>query len=405
MIWSISWKNVWRNKVRSSVVMTAIGLGLTAGIFSSAFFTGMVNQRIKQAISNEISSIQIHDPKFKETTELVNFMSDAPDISDKIQKLDNIAGVSNRIIIYSMVSSAETATGVKITGIDPNQENQVTGINSKIVDGKYFEGVSRNPVVIGKKLAEKLKVKVRSKIVITLQDMDKNITGGAFRIAGIYETPNTGFDESNVFVRSSDLLQLTGMPPGAAHEIAILVNDNEEAFSIDQKIKKMFPDKEVLNWKEISPEMSYMTEVMGFYNYIFIIIILFALLFGIINTMLMVVLERRKEIGMLLAIGMSRLKVFGMVMLETVLLSLSGGLVGILLGALIAKHFETNAIDLSMWAEGYSQLGYDTLVYTSIDPGHYIVIAIMVIMTGIIAAIYPAYKALKYDPAEALRIE
>ena len=405
MIWSISWKNIWRNKVRSIVVITAIALGLTAGIFSSAFFTGMVNQRIKQAISNEISSIQIHDPKFKETTEMVNYMANAPEISDKILKMDNIAGISNRIIIYSMVSSAETATGVKITGIDPNRESQVTGISSKIVDGKYFEGVSRNPVVIGKKLAEKLKVKVRSKIVITIQDLDKNIIGGAFRIAGVYETPNTGFDESNVFVKSADLLSLTGLPPGAAHEIAILINDNDLAFSIDQEIKKMFPDMEVLNWKEISPEMSYMTEAMGLYNYIFIIIILFALLFGIINTMLMVVLERRKEIGMLLAIGMARLKIFGMVMVETVLLSLTGGLVGILLGGLIAKHFETNAIDLSMWAEGYSQLGYDTLVYTSIEAEQYAVIAIMVVMTGIIAAIYPAYKALKYDPAEALRIE
>jgi ABC-type lipoprotein release transport system permease subunit len=304
-----------------------------------------------------------------------------------------------------MASSAETASGVKITGIEPEKESLVTGISSKIVDGKYFEGVSRYPVVIGKKLAEKLKVKVRSKIVITLQDLDKNITGGAFRVAGIYETPNTGFDESNVFVRSSDLLSLTGLPEGAAHEIAILVSDNEEAFSIDQKIKEMFPDLEVLNWKELSPEMSYMTEAMGLYNYIFIIIILFALLFGIINTMLMVVLERRKEIGMLLAIGMSRLKIFGMVMVETVLLSLTGGVVGILLGALIANYYKTNAIDLSMWAEGYSQLGYDTLVYTSIEPKQYVVIAIMVIMTGLIAAVFPAYKALKYDPAEALRIE
>lgn len=405
MIWSISWKNIWRNKVRSSVVIMAVALGLTAGIFSSAFFSGMMNQRVKQVISNEISSIQIHDTNFRETTELEYYIPEASLISEKIKSLDNIAGVSNRIIIYSMISSAETASGVKITGIDPEMEKTVTGISTKIIDGKYFEGVSRNPIVIGKKLAEKLKVKVRSKIVITVQDVDKNITGGAFRIAGIYESSNTGFDEMNVFVRVSDLAGLTGLPEDAAHEIAILVDDNDVAMIKSIEIGKIWPELEVMNWKELSPEMSYMTEAMGLYNYIFIIIILFALLFGIINTMLMVVLERRKEIGMLLAIGMSRMKVFVMIMVETVQLSFTGGVLGIILGGLISKYFEVHAIDLSRWAEGYSQLGYDTMVYTSIKHEQYMIIALMVVVTGIIAAIYPAYKALKYDPAEALRIE
>jgi len=405
MIWSISWKNIWRSKVRSIVVITAIALGLTAGIFSSAFFTGMVNQRINQAISNEISHIQIHNPDFKETTELSSYIPEASRIYDKIKTNPDVLGVSKRIIIYSMVASAETAAGVKITGIDPADESMVTGISSKMIDGKYFEGVKRNPVIIGKKLADKLKIKVRSKIVITLQDMDENITGGAFRVAGIYETANTGFDENNIYVRDTDLARLTNLPDDVCHEIAILVNDNEISMVVDEEMKKQFSDLEVLNWKEISPEMSYMTEMMDLYNYIFIIIILFALLFGIINTMLMVVLERRKELGMLLAIGMSKVRVFSMIMLETVLLSLTGGVAGIIMGWAISEYFGTHPINLSMWAEGYSQLGYDTLVYTNIYPGQFIVIAVMVIFTGIIAALYPAYKALKYDPAEALRIE
>ncbi len=174
---------------------------------------------------------------------------------------------------------------------------------------------------------------------------------------------------------------------------------------VDDQLKSQLPDLQVENWKEISPEMSYMTEVMGLYNYIFIVIILFALLFGIINTMLMVVLERRKELGMLLAIGMSKGRVFSMIMLETVLLSLTGGILGILMGWAVSGYFGKNPINLSRWGEGYAQLGYDTIVYTTIEPSQFIVVTIMVIFTGIIAALYPAYKALRYDPAEALRIE
>ncbi len=405
MIWSTSWKNIWRNKVRSTVVITAIALGLTAGIFSSAFFTGMINQRIDQVISNEISHIQIHDPKFLKTTELSNYVPNSSHYVDAIGTNPDVLGVSKRLIIYSMVASAETATGVKISGIVPEDERRVTGIGSKLIDGSYFEGVKRNPVVIGKKLAEKLNVKMRSKVVITLQDTEKNITGGAFRVVGIYETANTGFDEMNVYVRYSDLLRLTNLPADVFHEIAILFNDNKVVPVAGQQFKEQYPDLEILNWKEISPEMNYMTEAMDLYNYIFIVIILFALLFGIINTMLMVVLERRKELGMLLAIGMSKRRVFSMIMLETVLLTLTGGIIGILFGWAVSSHFGIHPINLSRWAEGYAQLGYDTLVYINIDPGQFVVVTIMVIFTGIIAALYPAYKALRYDPAEALRIE
>jgi ABC-type lipoprotein release transport system permease subunit len=405
MIWSVSWRNIWRNKVRSIVVIVAITLGITAGVFSTAFFVGMMDQRIEQVISNELSHIQIHHPDFRTKVDLNNYIPDASDLSKEISGLNHVKGASSRMVIYSMVSSAETASGVKIFGIDPEAERQVTNMEENIIDGAYFEGVSKNPVIIGHKLAEKLKVRVRSKIVITLQDQDNNITGGAFRVAGIFETPNSVFDETNIFLRRSDLSRLIGLPEGVGHEIAVLVEDNELVTSVQLEIQQMAEDTEVLNWKELSPEMGYLTEVMDLYMYIFIIIILLALLFGIINTMLMVVLERTKELGMLMAIGMNRVRVFSMIILETVLLTLVGGATGTLVGSGISKYFETHAIDMSLWAEGYSQLGYDTIVYTSIDVNLMVSVIIMVIITGIIAAIYPAYKALKHDPAEALRME
>jgi len=128
-------------------------------------------------------------------------------------------------------------------------------------------------------------------------------------------------------------------------------------------------------------------------------------LFGIINTMLMVVLERIKEIGMLMAIGMNRMRVFMMIVLESIFLSLTGGVIGVLLGAGISKYFETHRIDLSMWGEVYKDLGYDPYVYTSLQFPLLVNVTILVIITGIIASLYPAYKALQNDPADALRIE
>ncbi|MAE08977.1 MAG: ABC transporter permease [Bacteroidetes bacterium] len=406
MLLSISWRNIWRNKVRSLVIIFSIALGIFAGVISGAFFKGMADQRIQKVIKTELSYIQVHNPGFEQTSDFANFISNAEEIDDSILKIPNVVGVSRRMSIESMAASAETASGVLISGIFPEDEKTVTSISSKLIDGKYFEGIARNPVVIGKKLAEKLNVKVRSKIILTIQDLENNITSGAFRVAGIYSTDNNMFDEANIFVRFSDLQKLTNFPIDGAHEIAINIDDNNNLASVLTAVKDVTGNKlDVKSWKELSPEMNYLTEAMDMYMYIFIIIILMALLFGIINTMLMVVMERTKEIGMLMAIGMNKIKVFSMIVFESVMLSLTGGIVGIIIGAISAKFGETHPIDLSIWAQGYQQLGYDAFVYTSLDPEMLINVTVLVILTGIIAAIYPAYKALKNDPADALRIE
>ncbi len=405
MLFSLSWRNVWRNRVRSTVIIFSVAVGIFAGLYSTAFFKGMADQRIRKVIDTELSYIQVHKPGFRETSDFKILMTGTGQLTEKIAGVPHVTGVSERIVSQSMIASAETASGVIVKGVDIANEKKVTNLQDKIIDGKYFEGIKRNPVVIGKKLAEKLNVRVRSKVVITLQDMDNNITSGAFRVVGIFSTNDNMYDEANVFVRFSDLKQLIDFPDDAADEIVINLEDNKYMPTVMAQVKKLAGDYEVLDWKQLSPEMDYLIEAMDMYMYIFIIIILLALLFGIINTMLMVVMERTKEIGMLMAIGMNKFRIFSMIVLESVMLSLTGGIVGVIMGGAAAKWGETHPVDLGWWAQGYEQIGYDTFVYTSIDPAMMVNVTLLVMLTGVIAALYPAYKALKNDPADALRIE
>jgi putative ABC transport system permease protein len=205
MLWSLSWRNVWRNKLRSVVVITAVALGVFAGIFIMAFTNGMVEDRIKTIIRTEISHIQIHLPGFKENNDFGMKMDDADSILQAVKRKDHVISACKRLVISSLAASAETSTGVKIIGVIPGEESKVTNVKDKIIEGDYFEGTGKNAVVVGRKLAEKLKVGINKKIIITLQDIHSNITSGAFRIAGIYETDNLLFDEANIFVRYTDL--------------------------------------------------------------------------------------------------------------------------------------------------------------------------------------------------------
>ena len=246
---------------------------------------------------------------------------------------------------------------------------------------------------------------MRSKVVITVHDASGNITGGAFRVCGIFDISSGIFEEMNVFVRKSDLARLLGLDKNTSHEIVIHLDDTEQIDQYAAMLKEQHQDLLVQSWKEAMPELGYLNEIGNLYTYIFVIIIRLALGFGIVNTMLMVILERVKELGMLMAVGMSKARIFGMLMLETVLLTFTGGFTGILIGLGATYATMKNGINLSGYNAGFEDMGYSSHIYPVVEFETIYVIAILVIITGILASIYPARKALKYNPADAIRTE
>jgi ABC-type lipoprotein release transport system permease subunit len=250
-----------------------------------------------------------------------------------------------------------------------------------------------------------LDYRIRSKIQVTISDETGTPVQGTFRVCGIYKTTNGGFDQASVYVNSGELARLYDGKSILIHEIALLLNDIESADISKKKLSVISPDNTVSTWKEMAPDAAMMNDYMIMYYFIFIGIVMLALAFGIINTMMMTILERTKELGMLMAIGMNRRRVFKMIMLETIFLTSVGAAAGMLSGWLIIEALGKTGIHFSTWGEGFEAIGFAAIVYPIIKPSFFLIITGMVIVTAIISSVWPARKALRLIPVEALRTE
>jgi putative ABC transport system permease protein len=402
---NIAWKNIWRNRLRSLIIMSATSLGIFAGLVLISFSKGMTEQRIDSALKTEISHIQFHQPDFIAQDDINLLIHSADSIENILASNEMISGCTCRILLNSIVSSAETGTNVKVTGIDPEKEKTVTDLYKHIVEGDYFEKGKVNPLIMSQNMAEKLKIRLNSKVVLQIQDLSGNISPVAFRITGLYKTNNSAWDEFNIFVLKKDLINLTGINPAAAHEIALFLKDWQQSKKVQTELKKQFPALEIFTWKELDVILNYMSGMMDQYLYFIMVVILLALIFGIVNTMMMAILERVKELGMLMAIGMNRRRIVRMILYETVLLTLTGAIFGIVAGMVFISWYGHHGIDLSVWGKGMSQYGMAPIVYTSIEPAYIVQVVLLVVMTGLLASFFPVMKALKLRPVEALKTD
>ncbi len=403
MMLSFAWRNVWRNPVRSIVVIGAIGIGVWATIFMTGFATGMANGYVDNTVANIVAHLQIHQPEFLKDEE-VQYALPRGISAHEIEDMPEVKAVSARTIANGMIASSKGARGIRIRGVIPEAEEKVSGIADKIVEGNYLLENQRNPVLISSALAEKLGLRLRSRLVLTFQDKSGEIISSAFRVSGIFKTSNKAFDESIAFVLQTDIAELIAPgEAGFAHEIAILVHQTDQLATFQQKLQNTFPNLAIRSYGEIAPELKMYESQIEYVSFIYLFIIMLALVFGIINTMLMAVLERVRELGMLMAVGMNKARIFLMIVWETCFLGLIGGPLGLALGGLTIAWLGQYGIRLSMFSESLRMYGMSEVVFFQVDPALYWQTPIGVVVTALLASIYPAWKATRLRPVEAIR--
>lgn len=399
----MAWRNIWRNKARSLVIMLSVAIGLLAGLGVLALYKGMMKSRVRTVIDSEVGHLQIHYPAFKKENHPVFVLPNATALLKKIHALPEVQATAPRSLAEGMLVTTTGSAGVQINGVVPALEDSVSQLKRKIVAGKGFHAGKKNEMLIGKKLADKLKLKLGGKLVLTFTDTADNLVSSAFRVAGVYQSGNAPLDERNVYVSLTTLndLLLTG---DAFHELTIRLKTDDDLQKMQESLRETYPTLLVESWKDLSPETELMVKTVDEYSYIIMVIILLALSFGILNTMLMSVLERTKEIGMMMALGTAKSRIFFLVLLETVFLTVAGTPVGLLAAYLITSHFQAHGLDLSgMGKDMMASFGFETTIYPSFPREKLPIVLVMVIGTALLSCLLPALKALRLRPVEALR--
>jgi ABC-type lipoprotein release transport system permease subunit len=401
VILTLSWRNLWRNHRRTAIMLAAIAVGVWAMIFMTALMRGMVDDMLHQGIRNLPGHIQIHHQGFRDDPSVVNSI-DAP-TAELLAALNDPATKTwtGRIKVPAVISSERDTRGISLLGVEPDAENRITGIAEQVIEGRFLEGDDDAGVVIGAKLAERLETRLGKRVVIMSQDPDNNIADRGFRIVGIYRAKLEALEEVNVYAARATLQKLLKIGDRVS-EIAIVDEDFRDIEALYQRISAATPASlEIKAWYEIDNYLSSMLNMMDGFVLVWIIIIFLALSFGLVNTLVMAVFERTREIGLIQALGMRPSMIVYQILLESLLLLLIGLAIGNALAVATVLPLESG-LDVSSVAEGMAMMGVSSMLYPNLTLDDMILANVVVIILGILTSIFPAWRAARLNPVQAI---
>jgi ABC-type lipoprotein release transport system permease subunit len=330
-----------------------------------------------------------------------------------VETLERFPGAhaSPRLVGDGLLQSSRRSSRVVLVGIDPLREERVSVISRALVEGRMpvaqvTTGSRRLPgIAIGAAMAERLRVKLGDKVVVHAPG---EVGLGAFRVSGIFRTSSSELDRSHAYLRLEDAQRLLSVPDRVT-EVAVLLEDPDRLPELHAAAKaelaRALPDAalDVLTWKEREPRLAAMLGLMADMTWIIYGAVFVAMAFGIANALLMMVYERIREFGMLRALGLQSSRLLALVLLESIVMTVVGTLLGLAVGVPIVLWLGEVGIDLKSFAEGLTEFGIGTTVYTRIEPRDVVLPVVVALITAVLAALWPAWKAVRLRPAEAIR--
>jgi len=400
-VMTLSWRNLWRNYRRTLIMLLAITVGVWAMIFMTSLLRGMVDNMVRTGISALPGHVQIHALDYRSDPSISHSLP-APDAALlSVLNSPQVAAWSGRIKVPAMISSEQDSRGVVLLGVDPVGELALGFDLDDIIEGRFLEGSDERGIVVGAKLMQRLETRLGKRVVLMSQDPDNAIADRGFRVVGVFKADLESREESIVYAGRDVIQAMLGAGTDIS-EIAILGHDYRSPGALTDTIRRAVPaGREVLSWLELDSYLSTMMKVMDGFVLVWMVVIFLALSFGLVNTLMMAVFERVREIGLMRALGMRPSSIVYQILVESLMLLMLGLLAGNLL-ALATIFWLQEGIDVSAVSEGLEMMGAASVMYPVLEWPDLILANAVVIVLGLVTSLLPAWRAAQYRPVDAL---
>ena len=397
----LAWRNLWRNHRRTLIMLAAVILGTWAMIFMTALMRGMVTQMIQDGISALPGHIQVHHPEYRDDPSVANLISISDtELAAKFDDAD-IAHWATRVRVPAVITSEYESRGITLLGVDPDRERGLTFVDYDEVEGRFLESTEDTGIVIGKKLAKMLNTRVGKRVVVMSQDPNNEIADRGFRVVGLFTANVSAFEEAFIFAGKSTTQKLLRIDDQVS-EIVVFGDDYRNVEALYDKVSAIVDSRvEVRRWFEVDAYLGAMLTIMDGFVFVWIIVIFLALSFGLVNTLVMAVFERVREIGLMLALGMKPVYILGQIIIESLMLLVIGLVLGTALSWAAIQPIK-DGIDISIVGEGLDMWGMSAVLYPDLLLRDVILANVVVLVLGFFASLAPAWRAAHYEPVAAI---
>ncbi len=397
----LAWRNLWRNHRRTLIMLAAVVVGVWAMIFMTALTRGMVDDMVRQGIRSLPGTVQAHAPGFLEDPSVANVFPPPDARLRAVLDHPPVVRWASRVRVPAVVSSERDTRGVTLIGIDPQAERGLSFVADDVAEGRFLESPDDDGIVLGRKLVERLQTGLGKRVVIMTQDPANQMVDRGFRIVGIFHTTMEAQEDAFAFAGRKTLQKLLGIGPDVS-EIAVLGSGYRDVEGLRKLVAAAAgPGLAVESWRTLDPYTSGMLGTMDGFVLIWIVVVFLALGFGLVNTLVMAVFERVREIGLMLALGMTPGSILAQIVLESALLLSLGLLAGDLIAWATILPLR-GGIDLSAVAKGMELWGSGSVLHPALRWQDVLLANLVVLVLGFLASLSPAWRASRYEPVLAI---
>ncbi len=400
LVFRMGLRNVLRNRRRSGVILVAIAVGLWSMLVFAAFTRGWSNDVQHNAIETLTGHLQVHASGYLDDPSVDRTL--APPDRALLALLDGpqVAAWASRVRVPAVVMSERETAGVTLVGIDPAREAGLSFIAGAVREGSGLAGLDGDGIVVGRKLARRLGTGLGKRVVVMRQALDHSVPDRVFPVVGVYDADRSSTEMNFVFVGRTRAQRILGLGSRVS-EVSVMLRDPTDLDAFSARARAAAMGEDVEPWTVLEPMARAMVALGEAWIWTFYVVMYVAMAFGLVNTLLMAVLERTREFGLVQALGMKPRLILAQVLAESSILLAAGVLAGgLLAGATLAPL--RGGIDFSAFAEGAEMWGMSKVIRPTLGLADVVSAIVFVVALGMLASLYPARRAARKVPVEAI---